>query len=114
IACGCGAVAAPVAIASPSFIAAPLPAPPGPAVTDLEPGAAASGGGTFIIGATSVGRGADVWVSRNGGLTYRWAGDPFQSPPEAGPLNGQDTDVTAAPVSNRAGRAPSLYATSLY
>lgn len=97
----------------PSFTAAPLPAPPGPPVTDVEPGMGASGNGTFIIGASSPGRGSDLWASHDGGLTYQWAGDPFQSPPESGRLNGEDTDAAAAPVSAGAG-PPNLYATSLY
>jgi len=113
VCCGIGAIGAAGSLASPSFIAGPLPPPPGAPVSDLEPGAAASGDGTFIIAATSVGRGADVWVSHDGGLSYRWAADPFQNPPETGPLNGQDTDAAAAPAGNGAS-PPNLYATSLY
>lgn len=106
--CACAAATVP------SFTGGPLPPPPGDPVNDVEPGVAASGNGTFIIGATSGTRGSDLWTSHDGGLTYRYSGDPFQSPPEGGlPVNGEDTDVAAAPVSDGSG-PPNLYATSLY
>ena len=98
-----------------SFTGGPLPAPPVAPVNDLEPGIAADGIGTFIIGATAPSRGADLWTSHDGGLTYRYAADPFQAAPgeQGNPENGQDTDVAAAPLANGSG-PPNLYATSLY
>src|SRR2546421_12552502 len=83
----------PVASATPpSFTGGPLPTPRAPLTNDLEPGIAASGDETFVIGATAGGRGADIWVSDDGGLTYRWVADPFQDPPQgANPEHWQDT-----------------------
>lgn len=112
--CGFGLCASPASAVSLSFTGGPLPTPRAPLTNDLEPGIAASGNGTFVIGATAGGRGADIWVSDNNGQTYRWVADPFQNPPQgANPENGQDTDVTAAPTANGSG-SPNLYATSLY
>lgn len=114
VCCGLGTSVAAATAVPPSFTGGPLPPPPAAAANDAEPGIAASGDGTFIIGATSPGRGADLWTSHDGGLTYSFAADPFQGPPEgANPENGQDTDVAAAPVSNGT-RPPNLYGTSLY
>lgn len=96
------------------FTGGRLPSEPGGDYSDLEPGIAASGDGTFVIGGNSGGRGADVWVSHDGGQRYQWAADPFQALPQgAVPVNGEDADVAAAPVG--VGDAPPrLYATSLY
>ncbi|HUR09314.1 MAG TPA: hypothetical protein VM347_42720 [Nonomuraea sp.] len=97
-----------------AFTGGRLPSAPGGDYSDLEPGIAASGDGTFIIGGNSGGRGADVWVSHDDGLHYRWAADPFQALPQGSvPVNGQDADVAAAPV-GVGGAPPRLYATSLY
>lgn len=97
-----------------AFTAGRLPSAPGGDFSDLEPGIAASGDGTFVIGGNSGGRGADVWVSHDGGRRYAWAADPFQSQPQGSvPVNGEDADVAAAPAGVN-GRPPKLYATSLY
>lgn len=97
-----------------AFTGGRLPSAPGGDFSDLEPGIAASGDGTFIIGGNSGGRGADIWVSHDDGRHYQWAADPFQALPQGGvPVNGEDADVAAAPVGT-AGAAPRLYATSLY
>jgi hypothetical protein len=103
------------AAASLSFKSGPLPPPPGRPVNDVEPGIGADGTGTFIIGGNSGGgRGADLWTSHDGGLTYHWAAAPFQTGIQgSNPVNGQDTDAAAAPSSSGAG-PPNLYATTLY
>ena len=98
-----------------SFTGGALPAPPGAPVNHIEPGIGASGDGTFVIaGNAGGGRGADLWTSTDGGLTYRWSADPFNAPPYgSNPLNGQDSDATAAPAA-QGSSAPNLYAVSLY
>lgn len=113
--CVAWAVSSPLAWGdSLKFEGGALPPPAAALTHDFEPGIAVDGTGTFVIGATAGGRGADLWVSHDDGRTYHWAGDPFQDPPQgANPENGQDTDVAAAPVANGDG-PPNLYATSLY
>lgn len=116
LALGCAAgLGAPAACAALSFTGGPLPAPPGPPAHHIEPGIGAGGDGTFVIaGNAGGGRGADIWTSTDGGLTYRWSADPFNAPPYGSlPVNGQDSDATAAPVAEGHG-PPNLYAVSLY
>jgi hypothetical protein len=102
-----------------AFVARALPAPPGSSVRPVqsgfpdyfEPGIAAGADGTFVIGGNSPWHGAYVWVSTDGGRSYRYAGAPFAAVP--GFENGQDTDVAAATATAGGGPA-TLYATTDY
>jgi hypothetical protein len=118
------AIAAQSALASsPASFGATRPLPPAAGATtqdDAEPGMAVAPDGTIwaasnVSGAFSSGDralGSDVYVSRDGGKTFRWVAQPISVNSAAPGAGGFDTDLTVAPEKNSKGHY-TVYAASL-
>jgi hypothetical protein len=118
------------AAATTEWVVAPFPVASGVGTErneDIEPGIGVDGAGTIWAGSdidpnpnttahdprsgTNL-TGEDLWMSSDGGRTYRWVADPFAQVDGKG-LAGEDSDVSVAREPNAKGFS-NVYAVSLY
>lgn len=94
---------------------------------DAEPGVGVAGDGTLWAGSnilpfaatdqrtdtSGLLSGSDVWKSTDGGFTWQWVADPFETVATKWGFGGEDTDLTVAPEKNPKGFY-NVYVTSLW
>ena len=96
------------------------PAPGQQAQNDAEPGMAVAPDGAIWVASNLSGSftsgdralGSDVYVSRDGGKTFRWVAQPISLTTSTPGAGGFDTDLTVAPEKNAKGHY-TVYAASL-